>query len=157
MASARMNSWITLPTAGEVWLEYGVPMLAYLPRGADADAARMAGEIGDACALPVHLGEWHDCRHEPQWREASVIVEASALDEVLRRRAAAAAEIYWDRYRTEHTPLDSDFEDESYAEALNIAMQCCGMGWTQVDASAHRQAFLAALHAAAREAGSPAH
>jgi hypothetical protein len=148
MGSAFMHGWVSLPTQGEMYLDHGVPREVRLDGHGMADVERMADEIVDVTGLRVTFGRWEPVE-DTDAMQAEIHVAPADMAEVMRRLALASAETFFDRY---HKPIgegDTDFDDEAYAQDFNVALDVCGLHWSQVNMDAMRDAYRRALHGAA--------
>lgn len=150
MGSAFLHGWVSLPTAGEILLEHGVPVAARVSADGLIDVERMADEIAEISGLDVTLGPWQPLDESDQV-QADLHVDAREIREVLRRLALVSADTFFDRYRKAIAEDDVDYEDEAYAHDFGIALNACGLRWNQADPLDLRGEYLQTLHSAAEE------
>jgi hypothetical protein len=154
MGRAFMHGWVSLPSQGEIYLEHGVPRQVRIDSHAMADTERLVDEIADVAGLHVTLDAWTPDEEETGELVAAVRINAQEIAEVLQRLARASAETFYERYRKTIDTGDTDFDDEACAQDFNMALQACGLQWSQLqppDLSALRMNYRRFLHQAADE------
>ncbi|MFY9329147.1 MAG: hypothetical protein WAO76_14220 [Georgfuchsia sp.] len=150
MGRAFLNGWMSLPTCGDVYLEHGLPRRVWVTDSANVNVERLMNEVADLTGLLVILGAWEPGENE-EGMEAELKVNPADIDLILQQLAGLAAETFADRYQKAIDSEDVDYDEESFAESMQTALNLCGLHWDQVNEGALRQEFCLALHQASQE------
>ncbi len=145
---AYPHGWISLPSAGELLIEHGLPFAVRVRNGKPVDVERIIADIAKISGLNVTIGYWKPTDGD-SIMEAALRVDAREIDEVLRRLAQVSADVLAKRFRKPIELDDLDFDDEAYAHDFGVALGICGLRWGQADQAALRDNYVRTLRQAA--------
>jgi len=144
--SPLLHGWQRLSNGFDVEFRHGIPVrLSDNGQALSFAEAALLEEIAALAGLQVRLGEWLP-GETPDEREARLIVSGEQLAEVLGRLAKSSAAVFYDRFRKTLDREGIDWDTLEYANDFGKALECCGLGWDDVDKEAYIGGYVETMH-----------
>ena len=144
--SPLLHGWQRLSNGFDVEFRHGIPVrLSDNGKALPASGSALPDEIASLAGLRIRLGEWLP-GEKPDEREARIVVSGDQLAEVLHRLALSSAAVFYDRFRKPLDKEDIDWDTLEYANDFHTALECCALGWNEVDKEAYTGDYVETMH-----------